>query len=316
MQQRQSGTALLINQMKLAGTGAVGDVPAQTTGSSGTFSTVHLKKLLRRLPPAVQATEWVQMTEAAALRQAASPADRKRICERLRKTLPNGVWRSSAATELWLADPKPDPRQPVPATIRQVGWAGDPPRLDGVFDESFWKDAALIPLEPLLGARTPLPATQLRVARDADYLYLAIQCQRPAAATNAHSPAAVRQRDTDLSGRDRVEISIDINRDYSSGWHLVIDDRGWANDACQRDPSWNPQWHIARHGSDQAWSLEAAMPWHEIVPPTGQHPVWLVGVRRVIPQLGIATWPASADARPSWEACGHLLVEQVIHRSP
>jgi hypothetical protein len=316
MLRRQSRSPGPANPLQLAGTSAPGDVPVQTAGRSAAALTINLKKLLRTLPPAARATEWVQMTEASTRREGASAADQKRIYERLRKTLPNGAWRSCATTETWLAEPKPDPRTPVPATIRRIGRAPHPPRLDGILSEDFWQHAAIMTLSPRLGTRTPLPAAQVRIARDDRYLYLAIECHGVDETTYANTLPAERQRDTDLSDRDRVEISIDINRDYSSGWHLTIDDRGWANDACQRDPSWNPRWHIARHGSHKAWTIETAMPWDEIVPLKGQHPVWLVGARRVIPQLGIATWPDSAEVRPGWEAHGYLLVDQVIHQSP
>ena len=57
-------------------------------------------------------------------------------------------------------------------------------------------------------------------------------------------------------------------------------------------------------------TIEAAMPWEELVPPSGEFPVWLVTARRIVPHVGIAKWPAGATSDLRWNEAGHLIVEQ------
>ena len=114
----RNGPRASANPMQFAG-GAATDGKAQPVNMSDAGNA--MEKILRGVAPAAKAKEWVQMNRAAARRDVATSADRMRIYERLRKTLPNGPWRHRATTELWLADPSPDPRKPIPANVRQIG---------------------------------------------------------------------------------------------------------------------------------------------------------------------------------------------------
>ena len=54
-----------------------------------------------------------------------------------------------------------------------------------------------------------------------------------------------RQRDADLSAHDRVTLRLDVDRDYTTAFELVVDHRGWTHDACWNDATWNPKWFVA-----------------------------------------------------------------------
>jgi hypothetical protein len=319
--------------------------------------------LAKRLPPSIRSLAWLQMTVASEQSQGASRVDRGRIYDRLQKRMSSADWLRCAATEAWLADPAPDPKQAPPALLQRVGRAAAPPLLDGALDESLWSAALTLTLAPTVpGGGTT--SAQVRVARDDEYLYLAIQCQRaitapqpgggfkkgadplrqrvrPLFETASSEPVetARRQRDTDLSAHDRVDFFIDVNRDYSSGWRLTIDERGWANELCCEDPSWNPPWYIAQSSSDQQWTIEAAMPLAELVPTGAENEAWLFGVRRTMPRIGWQSWPSTYDGppRPSitaakvssdspggrsyvaalpWQRCGYLMTGDVTRQSP
>ena len=52
---------------------------------------------------------------------------------------------------------------------------------------------------------------------------------------------APRPRDPRLDDQDRVELLIDIDRDFVTYYRLTIDHRGWTGEACWGDQSWDPE---------------------------------------------------------------------------
>ena len=53
---------------------------------------------------------------------------------------------------------------------------------------------------------------------------------------------------------------IDIDRDYSSTYRFRVDPRGWIDDLCWEDPSWDPRWFVASRRSGDWWEVELAIP--------------------------------------------------------
>ena len=62
-----------------------------------------------------------------------------------------------------------------------------------------------------------------------------------------------------------MDIFLDLDRDYATYYHLTIDHRGWAADACFGDSSWDPKWFVAARTADGAWTAEAAIPLRELI---------------------------------------------------
>jgi hypothetical protein len=146
------------------------------------------------------------------------------------------------------------------------------------------------------------------LAYDEGFLYLAASCQsnrQPASASEGP-----RTRDADLTAHDRIELRIDLDRDYSSAYRLVVDCRGWTAEDLWHDRSWNPNWFVAAHSEQGVWTIEAAIPLEEL---TGQFPapknVWAVGVQRIAPGLGFQSWNTPATATGDTSGLGLLLFE-------
>ncbi len=202
---------------------------------------------------------------------------------------------------MWLPDRKgPSPKQLVTCIA-----ATERPHLDGRLDEALWKKCPPIVLASPLGDDRAWPATVM-LAHDAQYLYLAIQCrQAPGARYEATSER--RPRDPDLSQHDRVDIFLDLDRDYATYYHLTIDHRGWAADASCGDRSWNPKWFIAAQTSDGVWTAEAAIPLAElkatIVP---GKTIWALGLQRTVPGVGFQSWTTPAGTTVVPEGFGWL----------
>ena len=182
------------------------------------------------------------------------------------------------------------------------------PHLDGRLDEAVWREARQTALTsastttaigrpsscwptttsiftlPPNAANRPVPASAGgdRLSEDND----------------GKSPS--RPRDGDLSAYDRVQFLLDIDRDFATYYELAVDRRGWTNDRCWEDRTWDPQWFVATRREPGRWTVEAAIPLKEL---TGKPPrsgdVWALGLQRVVPGVGFQSWtnPAAAARR-------------------
>ncbi len=88
-----------------------------------------------------------------------------------------------------------------------------------------------------------------------------------------------RTRDADLSGHDRVDLLIDLDRDYQTYYRFQIDHRGCLAEDCWGDKTLNPKYHVAFVSTETGWTAEIAIPFVEM---TGERPshgkTWAVNV--------------------------------------
>ncbi len=212
-----------------------------------------------------------------------------------RRGVNHDAWWTCAQGEDWLAEPK----GPSPKSIVDCTPAAARPRLDGQFDDPVWKTAKPVDLRSPRDDDTEWPAT-VRFAYDDQFLYLAIRARQSPGAKYEPSKGP-RPRDPDLTAHDRVEIYLDLDRDYSTFYRLAIDYRGWASDACWEDSTWDPSWFVAAGTADGFWTAEAAIPLDEL---TGDLPasntVWAIGLQRVVPGVGFQSFstPAAVEVIP------------------
>ena len=257
---------------------------------------------LEQLRPALLAEPRVRFPLAAAHRQLGLPRQAERYFLSVRHGRADDAWRASAETELWLIQPKGEP----PKAQCHCVPARDKPRLDGRLDEPMWQAANAVHLRSALFDDGEWPAAVM-LAHDDEYLYLGISCTRAPAFAYATSDEP-RSRDPDLSGEDRVELLLDIDRDFVTYYRLVIDHCGRTGESCWGDPSWNPTWFVARGESEGVWTAEAAIALAELA---GETPVagkaWALGVQRVVPGVGFQSWTQPAAVEPIGEGFGYLL---------
>ncbi len=195
-----------------------------------------------------------------------------------------------------------------PKQILRCGVATSKPRLDGKLDDAVWQQAK--PAELV----SPHHDDQdwggvVLVAYDKEFLYLAVHCRQ--APGVKYAPASgPRPRDPDLSAQDRVEIMLDLDRDFTTCYRLTIDHRGCVAEDCWGDTTWNPHWYVTATAEDGLWNAEAVIPLEQL---TGQYPTsgtaWALGLQRIIPGVGFQSWnqPAAAEAIP--EGFGYLLFD-------
>ncbi len=237
-------------------------------------------------------------------RQRGYPGQAERYLMLIRKREKRDAWWECATGEAWIAD-----RQTAsPKSILRALAIPTKPRLDGRLNEPFWAAAAVA---ELTGADSSSPgaAGKVRLVYDREFLYLAVECANVEGVSYTPVPKGPRPRDGDLSAEDRVELLLDIDRDYATYFRLVVDRRGWTGDDCWgQAKAWDPSWFVARRGDEKGWTVEAAIPLEAL---TGRYPepgeVWGIGLRRIMPGAGFQAWnsPEVVEIRP--ESFGYLL---------
>ena len=227
------------------------------------------------------------------------------------------AWRDCLAAELWLGDKGAIPVQPKPLGFCR--FTETRPFLDGKLDDPCWTDLKPMPLKVVTsveGVREgEAPAephsfaegykTEARFAYDAQFVYIAVTCAHPAGLNVP--PVAKRERDADLKGHDRVDILLDMDRDYQTYYRFQIDHRGCLAEDCWGDKSWNPKYFVAFNPSETGWTAEIAIPIVELTgdkPSTGR--TWAANVSRVVPGKGVQAWSTPVDGEPRPEGMGLL----------
>ena len=129
------------------------------------------------------------------------------------------------------------------------------PFLDGKLDDKCWqgvKPLVLRSADPRDRDGDPKKhrwaddyPTEVYLTYDKEYLYLGLVCRQPKEKYVA--PVKPRPRDADVRPFDRVSLLLDVDRDYSTYYHLQIDQRGCTCEDCWGDLTWNPKWFVAVH---------------------------------------------------------------------
>ncbi|MBN1589162.1 MAG: hypothetical protein JW888_06585 [Pirellulales bacterium] len=261
-------------------------------------------KQIERTRPALFAEPEIGFPLSVADRMRGFPGQAERFLMNQRRREEHDAWWRCAQGESWLSEPTGEPPKPI---LRCVV-AAVKPKLDGHCDEPFWQRAQGAAIGGRQGNHEPSPAI-VKLAYDDQFLYLACRCPQAPGAEDAVS-SGPRERDADLSSHDRVDVLLDLDRDYVTCYRLTVDHRGWTGEDCWGDASWNPTWFVAAAAERGTWTVEAAIPLDQL---TGRYPhsgdVWGLGAQRVIPGLGFQSWntPASTTIVP--EGFGYLVFE-------
>ncbi len=261
-------------------------------------------KQIEQLEPGLYGEPLVRFPLALAHRQQGLPRQAERFYLALRHTRPPDAWRSCAMAELWLSEPKAQPPKELCACAR----APAKPVLDGRLDEPMWRSAGKVELHSKQRDDAEWGAVAM-LAYDEEFLYLGVSCTQAAGFKYARSDEP-RPRDADLADQDRVELLIDVDRDFATFYRLAIDCRGWTAESCWRDATWNPNWFVAHGQNEGAWTVEAAIPLAEL---TGQLPIaknaWAIGIQRTVPGVGFQSWTAPASSEIMPEGFGLLIFQ-------
>ncbi|MFY9253091.1 MAG: YCF48-related protein [Fuerstiella sp.] len=159
------------------------------------------------------------------------------------------------------------------------------PFLDGNLTEPCWQDA----LEVHLLATTESarnPDCLIMFAWDEDHIYVAGRIERTTNREDRMNQAAPRRHDTKHGTNDRIEFMFDTDRDYTTGFHFVIDEAGQTSERCWRAGNWNPDWFLASESDADVWRFELAIPQAELQEqPIRPGALWAIRVQRTVPGI-------------------------------
>jgi uncharacterized protein DUF5916 len=162
---------------------------------------------------------------------------------------------------------------------------GDSITLDGRLDEPVWSRAVpasdFVQVDPDNG-RPATERTEVRIAFDADVLYLGITCYD---STPNGWIAYQRRRDEGLPSDDKIQIMIDTFLDARTGYFFELNPEGAMTDALQSptdtNRAWDGVWNARVRQSDIGWTLEIALPFRTFnFNPTSD--TWGVNFQRTI----------------------------------
>jgi tetratricopeptide (TPR) repeat protein len=277
-------------------------------------SSLEIEPRLKTFGPLFVNDPSIQFCLQAARRQLGDVETPKSWYSQFMAKQPDGPWRSAAAAELWLLNRSGPPPKPV-MICRHTDTR---PYLDGKLDDPCWQGGHAFKLTNAAGETLADCPTEVRMAYDQEFLYLAVRCVHPA--EQHEEPAKVRSRDADLRRHDRVSLMLDLDRDYATCFHLQVDQRGCVCDDCWGDRTWDPRWFVAVHKEPTVWVVEAAIPMTAL---TGDHvtpgKAWAVNVVRVLPGRGVQAWSLPAEAPEEsqrLEGMGLLLFTQDPSQKP
>ncbi len=262
----------------------------------------QIASFIDKTRPSLGADPTIRFPLAALTRHGGANGDAQRIFSTLAKTHRLDDWSTCARAETWLARPTNVPPKPGIDCMRS---AGEKPRLDGELDDEMWQTAQPVDLRSLLRDDVSWPATAM-LAHDDEFLYFAAICNK---APSADYPptSSPRPRDADLESHDRIDLLIDVDRDWATHYRLTVDHRGWTSEACHGDKSWNPHWFVAARSSGPTWTIEAAIPLNQLTG-NGASPAqpWAIGIQRTVPRVGFQSWTQPAAIQPRPEGFGLL----------
>ena len=196
-----------------------------------------------------------------------------------------------------LSEDGPDDAYAPRAVARR---AATKPHLDGKLNDACWRNGAVAVLPSPVGYET-----KARFAFDDQFLYVGVECRHPAAAPLPRAEA--RGRDGDLTGRDRVELMLDLDRDYATYYRLRVDRGGRVAEDCCGDPTWNPKWFVAVDSQPTGWTAELAIPLGELTgSPKLAGQTWAMNLTRVVPGVACVAWSGPGSANPTPATMGQL----------
>jgi hypothetical protein len=261
-----------------------------------------MASLIRKKSPALYRTPEIQFPLAALMRQRGAHRLADGFYRRYQSTADGDLWKRTARSEMWLINPINFP----PKKTVSCKKTAEPPYLDGVLSDVCWQNAEEIPLRAAENDELSEGAYPLvMLSYDADYLYFAASIPRVPGTPTDKPTLPGRTYDADLSKFDRLQLFLDVDRDYVTHYEFAVDQRGWTSDACWGNTSWNPRWHVAADADETRWRVEIAIPMTELVPRAPQRKsLWAVGIVRVIPTVGLQSWTHPAATHPRPESFG------------
>ena len=169
-------------------------------------------------------------------------------------------------------------------TLNAVRLEGVRPQVDGVLDDPVWQQAPVftgfVQREPEEG-QPASEQTTVQIAYDDEMLYVGVMAYD----SDPEGIVSRLVRRDQWAEADWIQVSLDTHHDHQTGYAFsvyaggsiydsVIRDYGWDNDA------WNGVWESAHRIGTEGWSVEFAIPFHNLRFSSGGD--WGINIARYI----------------------------------
>ena len=169
-------------------------------------------------------------------------------------------------------------------SLAAVRLEGVRPQIDGVLDDPVWQQAPVftgfVQREPEEG-QPASEQTTVQVAYDDEMLYVGVMAYD----SDPEGIVSRLVRRDQWAEADWIQVSLDTHHDHQTGYAFsvyaggsiydsVIRDYGWDNDA------WNGVWESAHRIGTEGWSVEFAIPFHNLRFSSGGD--WGINIARYI----------------------------------
>jgi hypothetical protein len=147
--------------------------------------------------------------------------------------------------------------------------ASSPIIIDGALDEPAWGNSSaigeLVQREPRQGEQ-PSEPTEIRLLRDADYLYVGVLCRD---ADPVGIIGTQMLRDASLDDDDRIEIVLDTFQDRRNAFYFATNPLGALVDGLviengDLNLDWDAIWDVRTRRTPEGWSAEIAIPFKSL----------------------------------------------------
>lgn len=217
----------------------------------------------------------------------------------------NPTWRSTAKGELWCLRPINVPTVNM-VTVPRVK---NRPNLDGDLSDECWEDARQIPMTTTAGTlEDPAPNSKEQICwwcYDHEFLFISgvftLTSDEQSATQAPIETALGRQHDFPMAGKPRLQIMLDVDRDYATSYQFEVEMSGQTRESCAQIQKWNPNWFVAHKAEGNQVRLEIAIPLEELTyRKIYKGETWVGQVSFIQPGQIITSWnhPPSVEPRP------------------
>ncbi|MEZ6042868.1 MAG: YCF48-related protein [Planctomycetaceae bacterium] len=159
------------------------------------------------------------------------------------------------------------------------------PWLDASLADECWQESDEMPLSegknPMLSRSA---GALVMMSWDDDFLYVAGRFEHQKGGPEPQRVVLNRQHDAKHAARDRFELELDLDRDYSTSFVFSIDQTGQTSERCDLLTDWDPQWFAAVESDSNTWRIELAIPLNTLdLKRTRAGDIWAMRMRRVLP---------------------------------
>ena len=181
--------------------------------------------------------------------------------------------------------------------------------IDGALDEEVWRRAmpatGFIQSDPLEG-QPATEITEVRIAFDADYLYIGALCR-----DSDPAGIVVNEIRKDFAGRDQdtFEVLLDTFADRRNGFVFSTNSVGakadtqMANEGRDVNPNWDAVWWVEARRTAEGWTAEFRIPFKTLRFEAGDGKSWGINfARRVRRKNEVSYWSPVSRAYTIYRA--------------